>query len=73
MTFLIEMRLAPPVADKQSSQHKQPNKTSQTTPIIKERKIERSAEPPADPLGRSPRFSVPILFRLLFLVFNYLL
>ena len=62
---LIQVRRAPPAADKHTSRHKQPNKTFQTNPQIKERKIGRSAEPPADPLGRSPRFSVPILFRLL--------
>ena len=62
---LIQVRRALPVADKHTSRHKQPNKTFQTNQKIKERKIRRSAEPPADPLGRSPRFSVPIPFRLL--------
>ncbi len=62
---LIQVRRASPVADKHTSRHKQPNKTFRTNQKIKERKIGRSAEPPADPLGRSPRFSVPILFRLL--------
>ena len=65
---LEQVRRASPVADKHTSRHKQPNKTFQTNPKIKERKIERSAEPPADPLGRSPRFSVPIPFLLLFLI-----
>ena len=54
-----------PVADKHTSQHKQPNKTFRTNQKIKERKIDWCAKPPADPLGRSPRFSVPIPFRLL--------
>ena len=67
---LIQVRQAEPAADKHTSRHKQPNKTFQPK---NKRTEDRSAEPPADPLGRSPRFSAPILFRLIFLVFNYLL
>lgn len=62
---LEQVRRASPVADKHTSQHKQPNKTFRTNQKIKERKIDWCAKPPADPLGRSPRFSVPIPFRLL--------